>query len=126
MKTSRRKSLALAATGVVLATIAMLCWPELQYRQALPKYRFGATAETLEREIGTSIRLRKNGNYLPEDENELTKRRHFSYEARVPRDFMELEFNDFHELIGIAKRTPLAKLGFRDRKLHSMFNLTIQ
>jgi hypothetical protein len=84
VKTSRRKSLALAATGVVLATIAMLCWPELQYRQALPKYRFGATAETLKREIGTSIRLRKNGNYLPEDENELTKRRHFSYEHAYP------------------------------------------
>lgn len=111
---------------LVLAAITLLFWPEIRFRLALPKYRFGATAEILERELGIQIRLRKNGNYLTDNENDLTKRRHFSYDSRVPGDFMELEFNDFHELIGITKRTPLARFGFRERKLHRMLNDTYQ
>jgi len=103
-----------------------LFWPEIRYRTALPKYKFGVTAEALEREIGVPIQLRKNGNYLADNDDDLTKRRHFSYDARVPRDFLDLEFNDFHELIGITKRTPLAKCRFRERRLHSMFKASAE
>jgi hypothetical protein len=126
VKTSGRKLLGLAVGATVLATIAALCWPEICYRRALPKYRFGVTAETLEREAGVRIFLHKNGNYLPEGEDDLNRRRHFCYNACVFRDYVELDFNDFHELIAITKRTPLAKLGFHERKLHSMFKVPIQ
>lgn len=126
MKTCVRKRLALAVGAIVLVAIAALCWPELRYHTALPKYRFGITAEALEREIGVRIELSKNGNYLPEGEDDLNKRRHFCYDARVPRDFVELDFNDFYELIAVTKRTPLAKLGFRERRLHSMYQAATQ
>ena len=39
---------------------------------------------------------------IPENEDDLNKRRHFCYDARVPRDFVELDLNDFHELIAIT------------------------
>jgi hypothetical protein len=101
----------------------MVVWPEIRYNNALRKYKFGATAETLEGEIDIHIELRKNGNFLEDGADDLNRRRHFCYDAYVSRDFVLLDFNDFHELIAITKTTPLAKLGFRDRRLHSMFKL---
>lgn len=121
MNAFTRKSLALVAGVTVLVATAALCWPEIPYRRALAKYRFGITAEALQREIGIPIVLRKNGNYLPDDAYDFEKRRHCAYEAIVPRDYVELEFNDFHELIGITKRTPLSRCGFPERRLHNMF-----
>jgi len=123
---SERKFWVLAVAIAVLVIGAALFWPEFRYRTALPKYKLGMTAEALEREIGVQIDLHKNGNYLPEGEDDLNKRRHFCYDARVARDFVELDFNDFHELIAITKRTPLARLGLRERRLHSMFNMPAQ
>jgi hypothetical protein len=123
---SERRFWGLALAVAILVIGAALLWPELRYRIAMPKYKFGMTAEALEREIGVQIELRKNGNYLADDEDDLNKRRHFCYDALVARDFVELEFNDFHELIGITKRTPLAKLGLRERRFHSMFKMPTQ
>ncbi len=121
VKTSGKKCLALVAGATVLVAIAALCWPEILYRRALPKYRLGITAEALQRELGVRFRLRKNGNYLHDEATDIEKRRHFSYDATVPRDYVELEFNDFHELIAITKRTPLSRCGFRERTLHNVF-----
>jgi len=121
MKTLGKGWWARVAGATVLITIAALCWPELRYRRSLPKYRFGTTAEALEREIGIRIQLRKNGNYLEDEAPDIEKRRHFSYDARVPRDYVELQFNDFHELIAITKRTPLSRWCFQERRLHNMF-----
>src|SRR6266404_552378 len=121
VKTSGRKCLAFVAGATVLVAIAALCWPEILYRRALPKYRLGITGETLQREIGIRVELRKNGNCLTDDATDFEKRRHFSYDAPVPRDYIELYFNDFHELIGITKRTPLARCSFQERRLHNMF-----
>jgi hypothetical protein len=63
---SRRALLAIVVIASVFIIIAPIGWPEVRYRMALRKYRFGATAETLERETGARIKLRKNGNYLGE------------------------------------------------------------
>ena len=126
MKISGNTWWGVAVGASVLVAAIALCWPEIRYRTALPKYRFGITAETLEREIGIRVDLRKNGNYLPDGMDDLNKRRHFCYDARVPRDFVELDFNDFRELIAVTKRTPLAKLGFRERRLHSTYQTATQ
>jgi hypothetical protein len=121
MRSERKFWVSGVAVAILVIGVALF-WPEFRYRIALPKYKFGMTAEALSREIGVQIDLRKNGNYLPEGEDDLNKRRHFCYDARVARDFVELDFNDFHELIAITKRTPLARLGLQERLLHSMFN----
>jgi len=118
---SARKCLALVAGATVLVAMAALCCPEILYRRALRKYRFGITAEALQRKIGVRIQLRKNGNYLADEDNDFVKRRHISYGAPVSRDYVELEFNDFHELIAITKRTPLSRWGFQERRFHNMF-----
>ena len=126
MKTFGRKWLVLGTGAIVLMAIAAVCWPEIRYRTALPKYRFGMTAEALERESGARIERRKNGNYLDDGADDLNKRRHFCYHARVRRDFVELDFNDFHELIAVTKRTPLATLGLAERRLHSVYQPATQ
>ena len=46
------------------------------------------------------MELRKNGNFLPDGEKtEYQKRRHYSYDAYVPNDFVYIDFNDFHEIL---------------------------
>ena len=95
-----------------------IVWPEIKYRTALPKYGIGVSAEQIERQYGIHLELRKNGNFLPDGEDEYQKRRHYSYDAYVPKDFVYIEFNDFHEILKVTKTTPVAKfrrsLGFRD------------
>ena len=121
MKTCRRKWLVTALGAIALIAVVALGWPEVRYKTALTKYKLGSTAETLQREIGVQINLCKNGNYLPDGMDDLNRRRHFCYDARVSRDYVELDFNDFRELIAVRKNTPLAKLGFGECRLHSMF-----
>jgi hypothetical protein len=121
VNTFRWKRPTLVAGAILLVAIVALVWPEVCYRGALRKYKFGVTAEALERETGAHIELRKNGNYLSDDDNDFEKRRHFSYDAAVPHDYVELEFNDFHELIATTKRTPLSWCGFQERRFHNMF-----
>jgi hypothetical protein len=123
VNSSEKKWSVVAILLLLLLLAGTLTWPEIRYRRALPNYKFGATAEVIEGEIGIHIALRKNGNYLPDGMDDLTKRRHFCYDAIVSRDYVQLDFNDFHELIAITKTTPLAKLGFRERRRHSMFTL---
>src|SRR5437762_14316469 len=94
VKTFEKKRWAMLGMALlVAATTTAVCWPEIRYRSALPKYRFGITAEALERESGIRIELRKNGNYLPDGMDDLNKRRHCCYDARVPRGFVEIDFN---------------------------------
>jgi hypothetical protein len=123
VKSSGKKWSAAVIVLLLAFLAATIIWPEIRYKSALPKYKFGATAKALERETGNRIEVRKNGNYLPDGTDDLNKRRHFCYEASVSGDFVQLDFNDFHELIAITKTTPLAKLGIHERGLHSMFNL---
>src|SRR5262249_54556702 len=102
---------------------ANLGWREVCYRKALHKYRFGVTAEVFERETGAHIELRNTLNLgLDDTANDSVKRRHPCYYALLPNDDVHLIFNDFHELIGIRKATPLARWGFfREEKVHPMF-----
>ncbi len=78
MKTSRRKYLAIGAGVAVLVALGGLFWPEIVFRRALSKYRFGITAEALQREIGIPVTLHKNGNYLADDDSDIEKRHHIS------------------------------------------------
>jgi hypothetical protein len=126
LKTAIRKWSAAAIVLLIAFLAAAIIWPEIRYKRALPKYKFGSTAEALEGETGIRIELHKNGNYLEDGADDLNKRRHSCYDAYVSRDYVQLDFNDFYELIAITKTTPLAKLGFRDRRLHSMFKLPAQ
>jgi hypothetical protein len=108
------------AVIVILAAllISTVVWPEVQYRRALPKYKIGVSAEQIERQYGIHLELRKNGNYLADGEDDYQKRRHYSYDAYVPYDFVYIDFNDFHEVLKVTKTTPIAKLkrslGIRD------------
>jgi hypothetical protein len=71
------------ATIVIFAAVLpwTIVWPEIKYRTALPKYGIGVSAEQIERRYGIHLELRKNGNFLPDGEDEYQKRRHYSYDA---------------------------------------------
>ena len=56
-------------------------------RRPLPKYRFGITAEALERESCIRVELRKNGNYLTDDAGDLGA-------ACTPKCFVSLCFRN--------------------------------
>ena len=112
----------LIGAGLVVLSVLLispLVGPEIQYRRALPKYRIGASPEEIEREYGIHLELRKNGNYLPDGEDDYQKRRHYCYDAYVTNDFVYIDFNDFHEVLKVTKVTPvskfLRKLGIDDR-----------
>lgn len=96
---------------LALILVSPIVWPEMQYRRALPKYKIGASAEQIEREYGIHLELRKNGNYLADNDDDYQKRRHYSYDAYVSKDFVYIDFNDFHEVLTFTKMTPLARFG---------------
>ncbi len=105
MKVAGKKAWIGAIIVILVALLlSTIVWPEIQYRRALPKYKIGVTAEQIERDYGIHLELRKNGNYLPEGEDD------YSYDAYIPCDFVSVDFNDFHEILKVSKATPLTNL----------------
>jgi hypothetical protein len=111
VKAFTNKWLTAAVLLLLISVATIFVWPEIRFRTALQKYKFGITAATIERETGSHIDLRKIGNYLPDGMDDLNKRRHSCYDAHVTHDFIELDFNDFHELIAITKTNASCKIG---------------
>lgn len=98
--------------GILLVAIA--CYfivPEFQFRSDLRKFRVSATADSIERDYGMHLDLQRSGNILPEPASEDMLRHHPAFYIRT--SCAEVTFNDYREVIGVRRRTPILRLLWR-------------